>query len=244
MRDRNGEPRAPPRPRRASSSCRRTRAPSPAARPRAPPRSPAASARRRRCAGRAGTPAPAARAPRRRPAESSRSQCWPVCSVTSSMPASRSATASGPDLMNCGRLPTTERTFTSARLQCRRLPGPLAQLVEQGTLNPKVEGSNPSRPIEVFADRRKPHGYAGQTCHRCHERTWRAPPGAPPANMRFCGLDNKGLTRVRRAVRRACSGRRTENGRSGLRAGGPRTADLVSAYPETIGPTPCRRRRP
>jgi hypothetical protein len=26
--------------------------------------------------------------------------------------------------------------------------GPLAQLVEQGTLNPKVEGSNPSRPIE------------------------------------------------------------------------------------------------
>jgi hypothetical protein len=26
-------------------------------------------------------------------------------------------------------------------------PGPLAQLVEQGTLNPKVEGSNPSRPI-------------------------------------------------------------------------------------------------
>ena len=24
--------------------------------------------------------------------------------------------------------------------------GPLAQLVEQGTLNPKVEGSNPSRP--------------------------------------------------------------------------------------------------
>src|SRR5215217_703811 len=25
-------------------------------------------------------------------------------------------------------------------------PGPLAQLVEQGTLNPKVEGSNPSRP--------------------------------------------------------------------------------------------------
>ena len=30
-----------------------------------------------------------------------------------------------------------------ATLPC---PGPLAQLVEQGTLNPKVEGSNPSRP--------------------------------------------------------------------------------------------------
>src|SRR5579859_5469106 len=27
--------------------------------------------------------------------------------------------------------------------------GPLAQLVEQGTLNPKVEGSNPSRPITL-----------------------------------------------------------------------------------------------
>src|ERR671914_2974994 len=30
-------------------------------------------------------------------------------------------------------------------------PGPLAQLVEQGTLNPKVEGSNPSRPISLGA---------------------------------------------------------------------------------------------
>src|SRR6187200_2541302 len=30
-----------------------------------------------------------------------------------------------------------------------RLLGPLAQLVEQGTLNPKVEGSNPSRPIDA-----------------------------------------------------------------------------------------------
>ena len=27
--------------------------------------------------------------------------------------------------------------------------GPLAQLVEQGTLNPKVEGSNPSRPTST-----------------------------------------------------------------------------------------------
>src|SRR5688500_5252087 len=27
--------------------------------------------------------------------------------------------------------------------------GPLAQLVEQGTLNPKVEGSNPSRPTAL-----------------------------------------------------------------------------------------------
>src|ERR671937_66360 len=64
------------------------------------------------------------------------------------MPASRSASESGADLMNCGRFPTTERTriegYTTQPL------GPLAQLVEQGTLNPKVEGSNPSRPIPTL----------------------------------------------------------------------------------------------
>ena len=32
------------------------------------------------------------------------------------MPASRSAALTGPDLMNCGRFPTTDRTFTGARL--------------------------------------------------------------------------------------------------------------------------------
>src|SRR5262245_5860698 len=36
--------------------------------------------------------------------------------------------------------------------------GPLAQLVEQGTLNPKVEGSNPSRPIPSRVVERNPHG--------------------------------------------------------------------------------------
>src|SRR5207247_9072558 len=35
----------------------------------------------------------------------------------------------------------------NAPLFFEALPGPLAQLVEQGTLNPKVEGSNPSRPM-------------------------------------------------------------------------------------------------
>src|SRR5215207_1293769 len=34
--------------------------------------------------------------------------------------------------------------------------GPLAQLVEQGTLNPKVEGSNPSRPTCRAASQGKP----------------------------------------------------------------------------------------
>ena len=41
------------------------------------------------------------------------------------------------------RLEAPGARLALARL-CRR--GPLAQLVEQGTLNPKVEGSNPSRP--------------------------------------------------------------------------------------------------
>ena len=40
-------------------------------------------------------------------ADSAGSQCWPVCTTTSSIPASRSATESGADLMNCGRFPTT-----------------------------------------------------------------------------------------------------------------------------------------
>src|SRR6266545_395008 len=79
------------------------------------------------------------------------------------MPASRSATASGADLTNWGRLPTTERTLTPPSLErpessvsmsaapCGlhwRGSGPLAQLVEQGTLNPKVVGSSPTRPTQ------------------------------------------------------------------------------------------------
>ena len=45
--------------------------------------------------------------------------------------------------------------------------GPLAQLVEQGTLNPKVEGSNPSRPIGASVARARPsaaHGPRTLTC--------------------------------------------------------------------------------
>ena len=60
-------------------------------------------------------------------------------------PASRSAAESGADLTNWGRLPTTVSTRIGG--YTTRPCGPLAQLVEQGTLNPKVEGSNPSRPI-------------------------------------------------------------------------------------------------
>ena len=43
--------------------------------------------------------------------DSSSSQCCPVWTTTSSIPASRSATESGAALTNCGRLPTTVRTF-------------------------------------------------------------------------------------------------------------------------------------
>ncbi len=39
-----------------------------------------------------------------------------------------------------GRIPSA-RGYT-------RLGGPVAQLAEQGTFNPKVAGSNPARPIE------------------------------------------------------------------------------------------------
>src|SRR4051794_19106580 len=63
------------------------------------------------------------------------------------MPASRSASESGADLMNWGRFPTTESTRIDATI--RGASGPLAQLVEQGTLNPKVVGSIPTRPIQL-----------------------------------------------------------------------------------------------
>ena len=53
-------------------------------------------------------------------------------------------------------------------------PGPLAQLVEQGTLNPKVEGSNPSRPIPGLPGMRIPLTYAGQVCRECRKSS----PGA------------------------------------------------------------------
>jgi hypothetical protein len=50
------------------------------------------------------------------------------------------------------------------------------------TLNPKVEGSNPSRPIRQCAGSRSPHGYAGQACRRTPGCAWR-PPRVPPRNL-------------------------------------------------------------
>src|SRR5262249_26982835 len=59
-------------------------------------------------------------------------------------------------------------------------PGPLAQLVEQGTLNPKVEGSNPSRPILLPPATPFPLNHACHTRYSRQLSPWRAPPGAPP----------------------------------------------------------------
>ena len=64
----------------------------------------------------------------------------------------RHADVAGPDNGNVGhRRGIVQRTPAAAATIPRR--GPLAQLVEQGTLNPKVEGSNPSRPILLAQDR-------------------------------------------------------------------------------------------
>ncbi len=55
-------------------------------------------------------------------------QCCPVCSTTSSIPASRSAAESGAALMNCGRFPTTVKTFIRRSLRTRHRCGDRASL--------------------------------------------------------------------------------------------------------------------
>src|SRR4029453_1940640 len=67
--------------------------------------------------------------------------------------------------MNGGRFPTTEKTFLRG-YNGRRF-GPLAQLVEQGTLNPKVVGSIPTRPIQRDPCPANPHGCVSSTCEAC-----------------------------------------------------------------------------
>ena len=100
---------------------------------------------------------------------------------TSSISRSLSAIERGAALMNCGRFPTTESTFT-AGLHYAARRGPLAQLVEQGTLNPKVEGSNPSRPTpESPAQREAGRSSFGaslsSTWRKSNDGLWRTPPG-------------------------------------------------------------------
>src|SRR5438132_5651344 len=104
--------------------------------------------------------------------------------------------------MNCGRFPTTERTriagYTTHPL------GPLAQLVEQGTLNPKVEGSNPSRPIDLAVRFQNVRPESQPPCVEAE-----GAPVTPPPLEHF-----RALTRALRVVdnRRAAGAGRTSLG--------------------------------
>ena len=64
------------------------------------------------------------------------------------------------------RAVSDDRDDAHAALRYAALPGPLAQLVEQGTLNPKVVGSIPTRPIQVGA-----LPYAGSLTVQSRRRT-------------------------------------------------------------------------
>ena len=128
----------------ASSWCRRRQASSRATPPRAHGRFPAPSPLLGPCAGRVGRRARQVRARRRRSATARGRSAARCAGRPRRSRAPRSAADTAADLMNWGRFPTMESTLTPATLVSRL--GPLAQLVEQGTLNPKVEGSNPSRP--------------------------------------------------------------------------------------------------
>src|SRR5919199_223556 len=72
------------------------------------------------------------------------------------MPASRSATESGADLMNCGRLPTTERTFTAATV-----PTTLLAALTFTTFSGHPESVWVSRADGSHARRITTAGYAG-----------------------------------------------------------------------------------
>ena len=144
-RGRRAPRRSPRGRRRGSCSCPPARRPSRGAPARRRRESARSSPPGRPCAGRVGTAARAGRARRRTPATAPRPSAAPCATTTSSIPASRKASERGADLTNWGRFPTTVRMRIAA-LRYAALRGPLAQLVEQGTLNPKVEGSIPSRP--------------------------------------------------------------------------------------------------
>ena len=60
--------------------------------------------------------------------------------------------------------------------------GPLAQLVEQGTLNPKVIGSNPIRPTIKEIERKKTAGEVLMPNIDESVLDGRDPPSATPAN--------------------------------------------------------------
>ncbi len=112
----------------------------------------------------------------------------PVCRTTSSKPASRIAADSGAALMNCGRLPTTVKTFTGratllahrGRSAARRAPG-ARPLAASATLAAPV-GEAYGRPEREIDEPRPPRrlGEATPSCAR-RARAVRRRSGAPSA---------------------------------------------------------------
>ena len=95
---------------------------------------------------------------------------------------------------------------------------------------------NPGGPIEVSADRRKPHRLRGQSCHSCHVRARRAPTGAPTETRQLRQLPE----RLRRARQVGCATRRAPN-RAGASASF--TAVLCHALDQRlVAGRPSRRR--
>src|SRR5919108_6482799 len=104
--------------------------------------------------------------------------------------------------------------------------GPLAQLVEQGTLNPKVAGSIPARPIAV----RKPARFAG---HDASERLLVSIPPATAAEAGKAGIGGdltRGLANANSAARRSYSAQSSA-----------RFAFLVTCSPQPHSPRRPRR---
>jgi hypothetical protein len=79
----------------------------------------------------------------------------------------------------------------NARSLCVIKNGSLAQLVEQRTLNPFVEGSNPSRPTNIIEARSK----AGLSCLFGHSQSsWKSIEPARLLDGRVQGMRNDSLS--------------------------------------------------
>jgi hypothetical protein len=83
------------------------------------------------------------------------------------------------DVGRHGELASVELVRKRSARRRRRPKVGVRALQLRSTLNPKVEGSIPSRPMRRFGATRNPHGYSGQACRGCRRFAWRAPTGAP-----------------------------------------------------------------
>ena len=86
----------------------------------------------------------------RRPPRTGRAPSLPWCSPRPSLRRRRRRRGRGGKCRAPASATTAKRPGQTARRKIRplySLGGPVAQLVEQGTFNPKVAGSNPARPI-------------------------------------------------------------------------------------------------